>query len=129
MAVKKSKKNKALKSDVKSKKAPKSEKKALKSEKAPKAKAKATKKPRDWSTMVKAGDLSEKAKKLIDKADKLEESIAVAEVDLMTALLDIVNEVGGSSFEHPKRGPVSVMTRNEKTYWRKKPPGAERKKG
>lgn len=38
-------------------------------------------------------------------------------------LLQLVNELGGSSFQHPTRGAMSIMLRDGAAFWRSKPEG------
>lgn len=92
-------------------------KKKKKKGEATKAKAKKT-----YSRVVE--DLKPATLKLISKADAIEERIAQAQIDLQETLGAILESVGTSSFAHPSRGPMSIMVRGEKTYWRTKPSGA-----
>lgn len=91
-------------------------KKAVEKKTAPKAK-------KNWSVMVKKADIPVEALKLITKADVYEKQIDDAKAALEEILPSIVKSLDGSSFEHPTRGPMSIMFRGDKVYWRPKPPG------
>lgn len=132
--AKKEKKTKATKKAVKKteaaepkkakKKAKKSAPEPVKAEKSKKSKKKEGKPRRLWvSGLVREKDLTPKAKKLIAEADALEVRIADDRDALETKLNAIQKEVGGPSFEHPERGAMTIMHRNEKTFWRAKPAG------
>jgi hypothetical protein len=98
---------------------------------APKKEAKATKKApakrkRVWlSVMVAAADLTPSAKKLISAADSLEVQIADAQDHLKDKLALLKEAIGGATFEHPSRGPMTIMDRGDKTFWRTKPAGVQ----
>lgn len=96
---------------------------APQSERRPKREKKAFK-----GKMVPEALLSPKAKKIIAKADKLEVEIADRQDEFRTALEELTGELGGvKSFEHPDRGPMSIMERGY-LFWRAKPGGNSTKK-
>lgn len=115
VVVVKKKKKKAVSVEA----APKKKKKKKAVEAAPKKKAE----PKASRTRV-AADLSSATLKLIAKADLLEERIIQSQADLQEVLGSIAESAGACTFEHPVRGPMTIMVRGEKTYWRGKPSGA-----
>ncbi len=74
------------------------------------------------STLIKLKDIPPKALKAIEKADALEVAAADAMEAFREQLSKIPDVLGGRSFEHPERGPMSIMERGY-WFWRKKPYG------
>ncbi len=100
--------------------------KAKKAAKAAKTKKDSTKakRRRIWmSVMVKKDDLTKDALKKIKQADELEVQIADASDNLRLKLEEVTEALGTCSFEHPDRGPMTIMSRGDKTFWRVKPAG------
>lgn len=91
------------------------------------AKKKSTKKK---APKVKLGkqvvENSGKISKLVAAVDSKKAAVKDAEAAVQTAfqaLLDALQEQGGSSFVHDELGPVTIMTRNGQMFWRPKPVG------
>ena len=85
-------------------------------------------KKQTWSSkMVRQADLG-KAAALIKKADALEVQILDAQEAFRAQLGAIAEALQSPSFEHPERGPMTIQTRGEKTFWRSKPMGNLRSK-
>lgn len=80
------------------------------------------------SLMIPKADLSPKALKAISKADSFEVAIADAQDGLVEALKGILKELPPKShtIEHPERGPMSILIRGEKVFWRGKPVGKQK---
>ena len=74
------------------------------------------------STLIRAKDIPPAALKAIEKADRLEIAAADAQEAFREQLSKIPGVLGGKSFEHPERGPMSVMERGH-WFWRSKPMG------
>ena len=102
-------------------------KKAVKAKKTAKKTTKVAEKPKRkrlfLSLCVPASELSKEAIKAIETLDKLEVQIADLTDSFQAALSDAVQKIGGSSFEHPTRGQMSIMQRGDKWFWRSKPAG------
>jgi hypothetical protein len=79
------------------------------------------------SMMLPAAQLSKEAKALIQKVDDIEVAIEDKKDEFKETLGKLQNAVGGSSFEHPTRGPMSIMCRKGVWFWRVKPAGAQDK--
>ena len=104
MAKKKSKKNKE----------PKEEKKARKKEK----------KAKKFSKKVALyADLDATARKAITEVDRAEMLYNDAKDKMQVALENLRAALPKPTFEHPERGPMSVMKRGDVIWWRKAPDG------
>ena len=69
---------------------------------------------------------SGKISKFVSAVDASIAAVTAAEENVQTAmqkLLDALLEQGGSSFVHSKLGPVTIMSRNDRLFWRPKPQG------
>ena len=119
-ATKLPEKKKAAKPKETAKKAVKSKKVAPKAVKTKSAPSKDKKRP--WLRKV-VTQLSPQAQKLIKKADDLEVSILDSKDQLEETLGEITKAIDGVTFMHPDRGPMTVMVRNGRRFWRPKPQG------
>ena len=61
--------------------------------------------------------------KLLASCDAAEAAIEAAKEKFGEALANFVDALGSSSFNHPERGPMSIMSRNGQWFWRRKPTG------
>lgn len=63
-------------------------------------------------------------KRLVSDVDAAERALEEAETALSEALTDLKAALDGyTTFDHPTRGPTSVMERGGKVFWRSKPEG------
>lgn len=99
---------------AKKKKSSKGGKKTVKKE----APAKAERAPARTRMIAKA-DLTKAQLKAIEVADAAEIAVGDAEDDLMAKLENLRSVLGQPTFEHPDRGPYTVLTRGEVTFWRR----------
>lgn len=68
--------------------------------------------------------LSEKARALILRAEECEVRVEDSKEELQGILAELAQCLeGASSFEYPGRGPVTLMIRNNRYFWRSKPLG------
>lgn len=74
------------------------------------------------SKLIPLKDIDKKTRTLISEADTLEAAYLDNEDKFREKLIEIRKKLGGSSFQHPDRGPMSIMERGY-VFWRKKPSG------
>lgn len=77
--------------------------------------------------------MSSKAKELVSEVDNLEIQLADYKDMIAEKLQELIEELGGCSFEHPDRGAMTIMQRGKesplsKWFWRAKPQGPGLKK-
>lgn len=85
--------------------------------------------PGKTTSAVPLDQMSKEALGIIKKLDAFELAIADGKDGMLEYLPKLIEALGGSAtFEHPERGPMSIMHRGENVYfWRSKPNGAAAK--
>lgn len=69
-------------------------------------------------------ELTAAQRKTVARIDAHEAKLNDAKIGMQTELQNLLNSLDGRcSFEHPERGPVTIMARKETLFWRGKPEG------